>query len=102
VQFQVPEKIVPSLIPHSKFGGENCCGCLVGVHARHTAEIVCNECGAVVMYFAAGDLRKILDEIESRLEFATGRCKHYGSINLIPGFLRVEAFVCGTCGKANG
>ncbi len=75
MQFQINEEIVPTLIPHSEFGGANCCGRLTGMHVGKLAEIVCNECGAVIAY-AAGDLRQILDELESQLYPATAVCRN--------------------------
>jgi hypothetical protein len=84
--------IVPTLIPHSQFGDENCGGTLTGMHGAKLAEIICNECGAVVAY-VAGDLRQTLNKLESQLELATGQCQHCGSVNLFPGLSRVEAAV---------
>ena len=62
------ENIVGTTLPHSDFGDPDCCGCLNGiVHGDH-ADIVCNECGAVVRTVPAGDLERTLDEMELTLE----------------------------------
>ena len=48
-----------------------------------------------------GALRRALDEMECQLEVAAGLCWYCRSVNLFPGFSRVEAFVCQMCGKGN-
>jgi hypothetical protein len=50
----------------------------------------------------ASDLQRTIDERELQLDLAIGLCSHCGAVNLLPGFSRVEAFVCQTCGKGNG
>jgi type I restriction enzyme, R subunit len=52
--------------------------------------------------YVAGDLRQFLNEMQSQLELATEQCEHCGSINLFPGFSRVEAFFWQTCGERTG
>jgi hypothetical protein len=102
VSFQVHEEILPTLIPHAEFGAPQCCGCLYGRIVAGTAGIICNECLEIVQMTPPDGLRRALDEMELHLELASALCQHCGSVNLIPGFSHVEAFVCRTCGKGHG
>ena len=54
-------------LPHADFGAPDCGGCLNGVIRGEQANIVCNECGAVVRTLAAADLQRTLDEMELSL-----------------------------------
>ena len=42
------ENVRGTFLPHSEFGDPDCCGCLNGVIHGDWADIVCNECGAVI------------------------------------------------------
>jgi ribosomal protein S27E len=92
---------IQTVIPHSKFGTPECSGCLFARIGLESAVIACNECGKIVRRVAAGDLQRTLNELELQLEVATALCRHCRAVNLFPGFSRVEAFVCQTCGKGN-
>ena len=96
-----PDEVIQTVIPHSDFGDPDCCGCLNGVIRGDDAEIVCNECAAVVRTVPAADLRGALDEMELELDFDTAKCAHCGAVNVIPGFSRILAFRCKACGKGN-
>ena len=93
---------IPTPIPHMDFGAPDCCGCLTGRIVGDRGEIFCNECAEVVRAVPAVDLQRTIDERELQLDLAIGLCSHCGAVNLLPGFSRVEAFVCQTCGKGNG
>ena len=49
---------------HSDFGDPECCGCLNAVVHGDQADVVCNECGAILRSVPAADLRKTFDEME--------------------------------------
>jgi hypothetical protein len=93
------EGVVGTFLPHADFGDPECCGCLNGVIRADHADIVCNDCGAVVRTVPLNDLEKTLNEMELKLDLATAKCPHCQSVNLFPGFSRMLAFVCQTCGK---
>jgi hypothetical protein len=94
------ERIVATTLPHSDFGGLDCCGCLNGfVHGDH-ADIVCNECCAVIRTVPAADLQGTLDEMELTLDVTSAKCPHCGAVNLFSGFSQVVAFTCRECGEA--
>jgi hypothetical protein len=97
----MPEEI-STIVPHADFGAHDCCGCLVGTASGETAEIVCNECGEVIACVPPENLRKVLNDMEAQLDLAIALCKHCGAVNLLPGFIRVGAFVCNKCGNGNG
>lgn len=92
---------IGTAIPHADFDDPECCGCLKGlIRDKDRAEIVCNECGAVVRVVPFADLQRTLDEMELSLEVASEICPHCQSVNLFPGFSRMLAFICQECGKA--
>ena len=49
---------IKTSIPHASFGDADCCGCLNGVVRGDQADIIRNECGAVVRRVSAGQLTK--------------------------------------------
>jgi hypothetical protein len=50
------------IIPHES-AGVDCCGCIVVVVRDSDAELVCNECGAVVGVVQVGILRDLVSLI---------------------------------------
>jgi len=64
------------------------------------ADIICNDCGAIVQTVEAVDLRRTLDEMQLKLEVASERCPDCRSVNLLPGFSEMLAFTCRSCGRA--
>ena len=49
---------------YSEFGNPDCCGCLNGVINGDWADIVCDECDAVIRTVSAADLQNTFDEME--------------------------------------
>jgi hypothetical protein len=95
--------IIGTAIPHAEFGDPECCGCLNGIITGDTAEIVCNECNAIVRRVPASELRVVLSEMELVLDVASSSCPHCGAVNLFPGFTKMHAFTCRECGEpSNG
>jgi predicted RNA-binding Zn-ribbon protein involved in translation (DUF1610 family) len=90
---------LPTSIAHSDFGEPECSGCLTAEVRDDLAVISCNECGAVVRTVRASELQHTLDEIESKLDPAIAICRHCGAV--IHQSVRLIAFVCDWCGKAN-
>jgi hypothetical protein len=91
--------VTGTIIPHSDFGNPECCGCLNAVIDGDQANIVCNECCAVVRSVPASELYRTLNEMELSLEFVTVVCPHCQFVNLFPGFTQMAAFVCQHCGQ---
>jgi hypothetical protein len=36
------------IVPHSDLGDEDCCGCLIVKERGDEADLICNECGALI------------------------------------------------------
>jgi transcription initiation factor TFIIIB Brf1 subunit/transcription initiation factor TFIIB len=93
------EQILGTTLPHSEFGEPSCCGCLNGIVRGEQADIVCNECEAVIRTVPASDLQRTFDEMELTLDVASERCPDCGAVHLAPGFSKLMAFVCDKCGE---
>ena len=88
------------IVPHSDHGDEECCGCLYPVERGDLADLVCNECGALIQTVPIGEVEPTL--LRSRatpVEFArlTTAVNLYVDFNWVDhGVLR---FYCiGFCG----
>src|ERR1044071_9714178 len=68
------EGVVGTTLPHSEFGDADCCGCLNGISRGEQADIVCNECDAVVRTVPAAELQQTLTEMELSLDMSTEMC----------------------------
>jgi hypothetical protein len=79
---------IETTLPHSDFGDPECCGCLNGVIRGDEADIVCNECGAVLRTVPVANVERALTELELTLEVASEMCPHCGSVNLFQAFPR--------------
>jgi hypothetical protein len=73
----LPRDAVETTMPHATFGEPECCGCLVGLTKGDRADIMCNECGTVILSIPAASLRRTLDGLELSLEIATAICPHW-------------------------
>jgi hypothetical protein len=93
------DEIVETLLPHSEFGDEDCCGCFIGVVKGDLATIECNECLAVIKTVPVSDLRRTFDEMELTLDVASEICPKCGAANLFPRFSKILAYTCRECGK---
>lgn len=102
MSFQIHEKVIPTLIPHAKFGAPQCRGYLYGRTVMKTAGIVCNKCLEIIRLVRPGNLQRLMDEMELQLEVASALCHHCGAASLFPGFSHVDAFVCRECVTGNG
>jgi ribosomal protein S27E len=88
------------ILPHSDFGDPECCGLLLPFERGDFADIICNECGAIVRTVPTADLRRTLDDMQLKLDVASERCPHCRSVNLLPGFSQMLSFTCRSCGRA--
>jgi hypothetical protein len=90
---------IRTTLPHQLFGEPDCCGCLNGMVRADYAEIICNECEAVIRRVPVESLQRTLDDLELSLDLTTTKCPHCGAVNLFSGFTEMLAFVCRQCGK---
>jgi hypothetical protein len=79
-------EIIGTSLPQSDSGDPDCCGCLNGLVRGDHADIVRNECSAVIRTVSVPDLRRTLDEMEISLEVATEKCPHCGAVQLALDF----------------
>jgi hypothetical protein len=93
------EGIIGTTLPHQCFGDPDCCGCLKGIIRDNVAEIVCNECEAVVRTARPAELQRALDEMELMLDVASAQCPDCGTTHLASGLSELLAFVCEQCGQ---
>lgn len=63
----------------------------------NTADIICNECAAVIKTIPVADLQRTLREMEFTLDTCIAKCTHCGRDYTITGF---SEFSCRYCGKA--
>jgi hypothetical protein len=73
-------------LAHGAFGEPECCGCLNGIIRGHQADIICNECDAVVRSVTVDQLARTLVDMELEEDAATAMCPHSGAVNLFPRF----------------
>jgi hypothetical protein len=73
-------------MPHSCFGDDDRCGCLEGFIRGDEADIVCNECGGLMLTVPTVDLERTLTEMELTLDICSELCPHCGKANGISGF----------------
>jgi hypothetical protein len=95
-----PDRYAWPIIAHADVADVDCFGCIWPVIRGDSADITCNECGAVVKTVAVGDIQRTYDEIELSLDsVATEMCPHCGKVNVFPGWTSMRAYSCRGCGK---
>jgi hypothetical protein len=87
------------IIPHEDVADVDCCGCLMVRVRECEADILCNECGAVVRTVPVGDVEAAMLEMAPTDTICSARCTHCGALNTFPRFSAIEAFVCSECGE---
>lgn len=93
------EHVIGTTLPHADFGDPDCCGCLNAVVRGDQADIVCNECGAVIRTVPAAALQQTLTEMELTLDICTEMCPHCGKVSVISGYSRIDVYTCPECGE---
>ena len=88
----------PRLFP-MKASGADCCGCIVTVTRGDVADLICNECNALIRTVPAGEAEQTLAQLASSDEICSARCSHCEALNVFPGFSSMEAFTCRECGE---
>jgi hypothetical protein len=75
-------------------------GCLM-VHIREgQADILCNECSAVVRTVSVSELEATMLDLVQTDTICSARCTHCGALHTFPGFSVIEVFICSECGEA--
>jgi uncharacterized protein with PIN domain len=86
------------IVPHESLGAD-CCGCIVAVKRGDEADLVCNECNALIRTVPASKVEQALAQLTPSHEICSARCPHCGALNLFPGFSAMHAFTCRECGE---
>src|SRR3954447_26557329 len=73
------------IIPHADHGDPECPGLIMADIRGDTAELVCNDCGAVLSTVPAAEAESKLAEMASG-ELCSATCPHCGQLNMFPGF----------------
>jgi hypothetical protein len=88
------------IVPHEFVGGKDCCGCLVAEFRGDEADLVCNECNAVIKTVPASDVESELSGmLLSQQDFTSAVCPHCGTINTFFGFSKMLSYICSECGE---
>jgi hypothetical protein len=88
------------IIPHENLGAD-CCGCLYVRVEGEQADIVCNECAAVIRTVPVADVERVVKELGQTDTICSARCTHCGAVSSFPGFATIDVFVCSECGEGN-
>ena len=97
VETFVPE--YPILVGHSDYGDPECCGIVMPVERGKHADLVCNECGAVIATVSASEAEATLLRMALSGGFCSATCPHCGVLNTFPGFTSMAAYTCHHCGQ---
>ena len=87
------------IVPHSGLVDSDCCGCLIVVEHGDNADLICNECGALVRTVPTDEASQILLRMAMDQGMCSATCPHCRAVNTFPGFTSIEAFVCRECGE---
>ncbi len=79
--------------------GVDCCGCLHVRVSGDRAEIVGNECGAIIRTVPLADAERVVLELAATDTICSAVCPHCRAVNTFPGISSVEAFICSECGE---
>jgi peptide subunit release factor 1 (eRF1) len=93
-----PGQEMDTIVPHESLGAD-CCGCIVAVSNGHEADLVCNECKALIRTVPASEVDQILAQLAASDEICSAKCPSCGVQNLFPGFSAMHAFTCRECGE---
>ena len=81
------------IIPHESLGAD-CCGCLMVRTRGDQADVICNECGALIRTAPVCEVERAMLALVQTDTICSARCPHYGALNTFPGWSAIEAFVC--------
>jgi hypothetical protein len=87
------------IVPHSDVGDEECYGCLYPVEHGDEADLVCNECGALIQTVTIAEVEATLLRLAMSQSFCTATCPHCQALNTFSGFSAIMAYVCKECGE---
>jgi hypothetical protein len=71
----------------------------VAVPRGDEADLVCNECNALIRTVPASEGEQMLTQLAPSDELCSARCPHCEALNVFVGFSIMEAFTCSECGE---
>jgi hypothetical protein len=87
------------IISHEDVADVRCCGCLIVRERDGQAEVLCNECAAVIRTVPLEDVDAVMTELAGTDVFCSAVCQHCGAVNTFPGMTAIEAFICRECNQ---
>ena len=89
------------IVPHSGLPGADpeCCGCLIVKESGAIADLVCNECGAVIGTVPTDEAPQTLMLMAMGQGMCSARCPHCQALNTFAGFDNIHAYICRECGE---
>jgi hypothetical protein len=87
-----------TIVPHESLGAD-CCGCIVSLERGDDADLVCNECNALIRTVPLTEVDQALAQLASSDEICSARCPCCGALNVFQGFSVMHAFACRECGE---
>jgi len=86
------------IVPHESLGAD-CCGCLIVRVRGDEADILCNECDAVIRTVPVVEVESVMLEMVKTDTICSAACTHCGALNTFPLFSAIQAFICRECGE---
>jgi hypothetical protein len=80
------------IIPHENFGAD-CWGCLIVKVRGDQADILCNECAALIRTVPLADVEAAMLEMSQTDRVCSALCPHCGTVNTFSGWAVIEAFI---------
>ena len=89
----------PIMVGHSDYGDPECCGIIMPVSRGERTDLLCNECGVVIVTVPTSDAEPTLLRMAISGGACTETCPHCGDLNVFPGFSEMGAYFCRHCGE---
>jgi hypothetical protein len=93
------EKMNPDELPIVPHDDDDCCGCLIVVERGAVADLVCNECGALIRTVPTDEAPQVLLRMVIDQGMCSAVCPHCQALNTFPGFTSIEAYICKECSQ---
>jgi hypothetical protein len=89
------------IVPHSGLPGADpeCCGCLIVKERGAVADLISNECGALIRTVPTDEAPQILIRMVMDQGMCSAICPHCRAVNTLFGFSSIEAYICRECGQ---
>jgi transcription initiation factor TFIIIB Brf1 subunit/transcription initiation factor TFIIB len=85
------------LVPHADHGDPDCPGLILPEVSGDQANLVCNDCGAVIRTVPASEAEQTLAQMAAS-EICSAECPICGELNIFQGFSVMLAYTCRHCG----